>query len=274
MGVLAEVRRRRLAQRVRDAAHVVRHEADEEHRQDAEDAAVRLSPDVTVVAVHAAVGLVDPAGDGGVAEGEDQQGQPEQADAEEGGGPVPLSAQLRLQLHAATGVVFICRPAGQQDVGQHTEEEEAPGEEGHHPGEADTLQEVQHARPTHPGPVGGGGGGGGRVSDDPDVALEADEAHDEDPNVHGGVEEHGRVAAHDHMEAPAAQTQLSRQPEGEGGEHEDVGHHHVLQVHHQPRVAGHSEEDPGGQAVQKQPEDEDHEVQRRQDMVGEDTAVV
>lgn len=92
----AETRRRHLAQSVRHAGNVVRHEADEEHHQDAEDAAVRLTAHVAAVAAHAAVGFVNPAGDGGVAEDQDYQGHPEQPDAEEGGHLVPLHAQRRL----------------------------------------------------------------------------------------------------------------------------------------------------------------------------------
>lgn len=112
------------------------------------------------------------------------------------------------------------------------------------------------------------------MSDDLDIALKADEAHEEDPHVHGGVEEHSGVAADDHVEAPPAEAQLSRQPEGEGSQHEEVGHHHVLQVDHHARVTGHPEEDPSGHAVQGHPHDADHKIERREDLVCEDAAEV
>lgn len=112
------------------------------------------------------------------------------------------------------------------------------------------------------------------MSDDLDITLKADEAYEENPDVHGGVEEHGSIAARNHMEVPSTKAQLSRRPEGEGGQHEEVSHHHVLQVDHQTRVTGHSEEDPGSHAIQAHPHNKDHEIERRQDLVGEDAAVV
>lgn len=273
-GIPAEVRRRHLAQRVGHAADVVGHEAEREDRQEAGDAALGPPARLAVAVAHAAVGAVHPAGDGGVAEDEQQQRGPEQAHAEEGGDAVPLHAQRRLQLHAVARVLLAGRRAGQEDVREDAEEEEAPGEQGQDPGEGHRLHQVQPGSPAHSGQTGGGRGGGGGRADDLYVALQADEAHEEDAHVHGRVEEHGRVAAHDHVQAPAAHAQLGGQPEREGGQHEEVGHHHVLQVHHQARVAGNPEEDAGGHAVEDGPRHADQDVEQREHVPREDAAEV
>lgn len=163
---------------------MVGNKADEEDCQEAEDAAVGLAGDAAVVETNPAVRLINLAGNGGVAKGEDQQRDPEQRYAEEGGHLMPLHTQRCLQIHALPIVLFIGRLARQNNIGQGGDEERAPGEKCQNPGEANALQKLQHRHTTKPGPAGGQGGGGG-VSHNLDIALQADEAHEEDPHVHG-----------------------------------------------------------------------------------------
>ena len=260
--VLAEDHARGLADCVGDAADVVRHKAEEEHQQDAEDAAVGLPVRLAVLPPHTSVGLVHSPGDGGVAEAQQQEGGPEDAHAQVGGGLVPPHAQRRLQAHAVPGALLVRLPAGQEGVGQQREHHQAPGERGERLGDGHVLQESRD------------GGWGAGSAHNLHVALQADEAQEHDAHVHAGVEEHGRVAAHHHMEAPSAQLQHRRHPPRVGQQHQEVSHHHVLQIHHQPRAAGHPQEDPGSQQVQNQTCRTNEAVQHRQDHVRERAAEV
>ena len=224
-----------LAQGVGHPAGVVRHEAQQEDQEEDEDAAAGAPARAPAPPALTAGRAVDAAGDGGVAEAEEEQHGPEQRHAAQGGDAVPLQAQGGLQRHAGDGGVGMGGVAGQQGVGQHAEEQQTPGDQRQDSGHAHAVQER---------------GGGGGVADDGDVAVQADEAHEHDAHVHGGVEEDGAVATHGHMQAPPPQLQLRPHLEGEGGKQEEVGPHHVLQVHYQGPLAGHVEKEPGGRPVE------------------------
>ncbi len=82
------------------------------------------------------------------------------------------------------------------------------------------------------------------------AAVDADQAEEEDADVHGEVEEHRRHPADKHTLAVRCQVCIGDDLEGEGEGHDNVGHHDVLQIDDEVRFTGDSEEHPCCQAVQ------------------------
>ncbi len=145
---------------------------------------------------------------------------------------VPLQSHLCLEVTAFKAARSV-GPARQDYVGQRKSQERRPYEAR----EELSVQQASRAG-AHKGPYG--------LS----AAVDADQAKEEDADVHGEVEEHRRHAADEHALAVRCQVCIGDDLEGEGKGHDNVGHHDVLQIDDEVRFTGDSEEHPCCQAVQ------------------------
>lgn len=98
------------------------------------------------------------------------------------------------------------------------------------------------------------------------VSVKADEPEENDADVQADVKEHGRAPAHEHGQLPGAQPRVAENLERETQAHEKVGDDNVLEINDETLGAGHVEEDPSRHTVEQDACEEDHEVQRGDDL--------
>lgn len=84
------------------------------------------------------------------------------------------------------------------------------------------------------------------------TAIHTDQAKEQNADVHGEVEEHGRHATDKDTRSDRCDVRVGEDLKGKGERHDDICHDDVLQVDDEVRFAGNSEEDPRCQAIQRQ----------------------
>lgn len=166
---------------------------------------------------------------------------------------MPLEAQVTLKVHASDARGPRHTPVGQDHVGKGDEQREAPHQHRQQFAVAYGLDERRQER-LH----------------DLVIPVEADEPEEHDADIHVDVEEHGRDPAHEDVELRGAQARVPQDLERKSQAHQEVSHDNVLEIDDETLGAGHVEEHPPRHAVEQDAGHEDHEVERGDDLLGDE----